>query len=112
MRYEGDRYFRSVDGVPGNPWIITTLWLAQYYIAKAKKESDFAEVHKWLAWAVKHASPSGMLSEQLHPYNGEQLSATPLTWSHSEYVMTIIKYLDRLEELGICLKCNPLHQDS
>jgi oligosaccharide amylase len=111
VRYEGDVYFRSVGGVPGNPWFITTLWLAQYYIAKAKKEGDFAPVHKWLAWAVKHASSSGMLSEQLHPYTGEQLSATPLTWSHSEYVMTVIKYLDRLEELGICLKCNPLYTE-
>ncbi len=112
VRYEGDRYFRSVDGVPGNPWFITTLWLAQYYIARAKKESDFTEVHKWIAWTVKHASSSGMLSEQLHPYTGEQLSATPLTWSHSEYVLTIIKYLNRLQELGICLKCNPLYYNN
>ncbi len=112
VRYEGDRYYRSVDGVPGNPWFITTLWLAQYHIAHAKKESDFAEVHKWIAWTVRHASFSGMLSEQLHPYTGEQLSATPLTWSHSEYIMTIIKYLNRLEELGICLRCNPLYQES
>ena len=110
-RYEGDIYFRSVGGVPGNPWFITTLWLAQYYIAKAKKEADFGPVHKWLAWTVKHSSSSAMLSEQLHPYTGEQLSATPLTWSHSEYVMTVIKYLDRLEELGICLKCNPLYTE-
>lgn len=108
-RYEGDRYFRSVEGVPGNPWFITTLWLAQYYVAHAKKETDFADVHKWLEWAVKYAAPSGVLSEQLHPYTGEQLSAGPLTWSHSEYVMTVIKYLNRLEELGICLKCNPLN---
>lgn len=111
VRYEGDRYYRSVDGVPGNPWFITTLWLVQYYIAVAKKESDLAPVHEWFAWATKYASPSGMLSEQLQPYTGEQLSATPLTWSHSEYVMTVIKYLDRLEELGICLKCNPLYQE-
>lgn len=111
-RYEGDIYFRNVSGVPGNPWIITTLWLAQYYIARAKKEADFAPVHQWLAWAVKHAGPSGVFSEQLHPYSGEQLSATPLTWSHSEYIMTVIKYLDRLEELGICLKCNPMYQEN
>ncbi|MFA5997052.1 MAG: glycoside hydrolase family 15 protein [Candidatus Paceibacterota bacterium] len=108
-RYEGDIYFRSVTGVPGNPWIITSLWLAQYYIALAKKESDFNIVHQWIAWAVKHAGPSGLFSEQLHPYSGEPLSATPLTWSHSEYIMTITKYLSRLEELGICLKCNPLY---
>lgn len=109
VRYEGDRYYRNVDGVPGNPWFITTLWLAQYYITRAKNEMDFNDVHKWLSWATKHAAQSGVLSEQLHPYTGEQLSATPLTWSHSEYVTTVIKYLDRLEELGICLKCNPLY---
>ena len=111
-RYEGDTYFRNVTGVPGNPWIITTLWLAQYYIARAKKDADFAPVHRWIEWAVKHAGSSGLFSEQLHPYSGEPLSATPLTWSHSEYIITIIKYLDRLEELGICLKCNPLYMES
>ena len=111
-RYEGDIYFRDTTGVPGNPWIITTLWLAQYYIAKAKKEADFAPVHQWLAWSVKHAGPSGIFSEQLHPYSGEPLSATPLTWSHSEYIMTIGKYLNRLEELGICLKCNPMYTEN
>jgi len=108
-RYEGDRYYRSVEDVPGNPWFITTLWLAQYYIERAKKESDFGEVHKWLAWVTKYAISSGVLSEQIHPHTGAQLSASPLTWSHSEYVATIIKYLNRLEELGICLKCNPLY---
>lgn len=109
VRYEGDRYYRSVEGVPGNPWFITTLWLAQYYIERAKRESDFGDVHKWLAWATKYATPSGVLSEQIHPHTGAQLSAAPLTWSHSEYVATIVKYLNRLEELGICLKCNPLY---
>ena len=109
-RYEGDVYFRDTIGVPGNPWIITSLWLAQYYIARAKTETDFAPVHQWLAWAVKHASPSGIFSEQLHPYTGELLSATPLTWSHSEYIMTVVRYLDKLEELGVCLKCNPLYE--
>jgi GH15 family glucan-1,4-alpha-glucosidase len=111
-RYEGDIYFRDTTGVPGNPWIITTMWLAQYYIARAKNEADFSPVHQWLAWAVKYAGASGVFSEQLHPYSGEQLSATPLTWSHSEYIMTIIKYLDKLEELGICLKCNPLYTEN
>ena len=110
-RYEGDLYFRDATGVPGNPWIITTLWLAQYYIARAKKESDFAPVHQWLEWAVRHTTQSGVFSEQLHPYSGEPLSATPLTWSHSEYIMTVIKYLNKLVELGICLRCNPLYQE-
>ncbi|KKU81740.1 MAG: Glycoside hydrolase 15-related protein [Parcubacteria group bacterium GW2011_GWA1_47_8] len=111
-RYEGDPYFQITSNVPGNPWIITTLWLAQYYIARAKKEADFEQAKKWLTWATEHASPSGMFPEQLHPYTGEQLSAMPLTWSHAEFITTIVRYLDKLEELGICLKCNPLYSEN
>lgn len=110
VRYEHDQYFRSATDVPGNPWIITSLWLAQYYIARAKKDSDFDEVRKWLDWTIKHMGASGVLSEQLDPHTGEQLSATPLTWSHAEFVITVIKYLNRLQELGICLTCNPLYR--
>ena len=110
-RYEGDVYFRDTTGVPGNPWIITTLWLAQYYIARAKNEHDLDPVHKWLAWAARHTSKSGLFSEQLHAYSGEPISATPLTWSHAEYIITVIKYLNKLEELGVCLNCNPLHTE-
>ncbi len=108
VRYEGDPFHRRAENVPGNPWFITTLWLAQYYIKKAKKESDFNEVKKWLDWTVDNSRASGVLSEQLDPYSGEQLSAAPLTWSHAEFVITVIKYLDKMEELGLCKKCDPL----
>ena len=107
-RYEGDPFYRQGDNVPGNPWFITTLWLAQYYIEKAKKEKDFEEAKKWLNWTVDNALSSGVLSEQLNPHTGKQLSAAPLTWSHAEFVITIMKYLDKLEELGLCDKCNPV----
>ncbi len=107
-RYEGDPFFRKVDDVPGNPWFITTLWLAQYYIARAKKEEDFIMAKEWMNWAVKHSLASGVLSEQLDPHTGEQISAAPLTWSHAEFVITVVKYLDKMEELGICEKCNPV----
>ncbi|OHA81494.1 MAG: hypothetical protein A2675_03420 [Candidatus Yonathbacteria bacterium RIFCSPHIGHO2_01_FULL_51_10] len=108
-RYEGDRYYRKNEEGPGNPWFITTLWLAQYHIAIAEQEKDFEVVKKWLNWVVDYAAASGVLSEQLDPKTGEQLSAAPLVWSHAEYVITIISYLDKLEELGICQKCNPVY---
>jgi len=107
-RYEGDPFYRRSDNTPGNPWFITTLWLAQYYVAKAKKEEDFQEVRKWLNWTVDHALASGVLSEQMDPHTGEQLSAAPLTWSHAEFVITVVKYLNKLEDLGMCDKCNPV----
>lgn len=101
-RYVKDNYFRSVEDV-SNPWYITTLWLAQYYIRVAKEAKDLEIVRYWLKWASDHSPASGVLSEQLHPYTGEQLSANPLTWSHAEYVRTIVLYHQKLEKLGLCL---------
>lgn len=112
VRYEGDRYYHISDDVPGNPWFITTLWLVQYYIAIAKEENDLQIVRKWFLWVVKNALPSGVLSEQLHPFTGEQISAAPLTWSHAEFVNTLIQYLEKLEELGICKACYDLNGKS
>lgn len=105
-RYEGDKYYQINSNTPGNPWFIATFWFLQYHIEKAKKESDMEVVRKQLLWTVDRALPSGILSEQINPYTGEQLSATPLIWSHSEFVLTVIRYLEKLEELGICKVCN------
>jgi GH15 family glucan-1,4-alpha-glucosidase len=98
-RYENDYYFRVSQNTPGNPWIITSLWLARYYLKKAKKKEELQVVYLWLDWVLKYAQPSGILSEQLNPFTGEQLSATPLTWSHAEYVHTIIELLEKNKEL-------------
>lgn len=106
-RYQGDTFFR-VGQNEGNPWFVTTLWLAQYYIAIAKTNQDLDIVRKYLAWAQQGARPSGVLSEQLHPETGFQLSVAPLVWSHAEFVITVTKYLKKLEELGLCVECNPV----
>ena len=53
---------------------------------------------------------SGMMSEQLDPQTGEQISASPLVWSHAEFVHTVIDYLEKLEEMGICVACNPVSE--
>jgi len=100
-RYQGDMYFRSSDNIPGNPWVITSLWLAQYHLFRAKSEADLEPVKNWLEWTAKSALPTGILPEQLHSQTGSPLSATPLAWSHAEFVTTIIQYLEKLESLGI-----------
>ena len=97
-RYEGDKYSHIEGGSAGNPWFITTLWLAQYKTAIAGSVADLEEVAKSLEWAAKFAV-SGMLSEQLNPYTGEQISATPLTWSHAEFVRTVIEYDKKMKSL-------------
>jgi glucoamylase len=107
-RYEGDTYHFMGGNYPGNPWVITTMWIAQYYISIAKDEKDMEPVKKYLNWALKYANPAGVLPEQFDPYTGKHLSASPLVESHGEFVTTVVDYLEKLEELGICEACNPV----
>ena len=99
-RYENDSYFRQVDTVPGNPWMITTLWLAQYEIAAAKRKEDLEKGVHLLNWAASHALASGVMPEQVHPITGAPLSVSPLTWSHATFIATVQQYLNRLRELS------------
>ncbi len=101
-RYERDYYFRVSDdfeNVPGNPWIICTLWLADWYIANAKRKSDLKGALDLLEWVTRCAPPTGVLSEQVHPYTLALLSVAPLTWSHAQFVTTACAYLDKLGAL-------------
>jgi GH15 family glucan-1,4-alpha-glucosidase len=96
-RYENDPYnqveTRRLDAVPGNPWFISTLWLARYYIRRGTAE-DRVAARFLIEWAAQHALPSGVMAEQLHPYTGEPLSVSPLTWSHAAYAATVLDYLE------------------
>jgi glucoamylase len=92
-RYENDYYHRQSKDVPGNPWFICTLWLAQWVIATAKTPEDFRPAVELLQWCVTHGLPSGVLAEQVHPDTHEPLSVSPLTWSHATFVMAVREYL-------------------
>jgi GH15 family glucan-1,4-alpha-glucosidase len=98
-RYENDGYMRSSEAAPGNPWFICTLWLADYYIAKAEAPCDLERALGILSWTASNALRSGVLSEQIDPDTGGQISVSPLTWSHSTFVSTVHNYLQRLRVL-------------
>jgi GH15 family glucan-1,4-alpha-glucosidase len=85
-RYEHDHYFESEPQYMGNPWYVTSLWLAQYYIRVGRHPDALAIVD----WAMAHSLPSGVMSEQVHPTGGQSVSVTPLVWSHAELINTII----------------------
>jgi len=102
-RYENDRYHRigdDVHNVAGNPWIICTLWLADWYLAIANKAEDLTRPREILEWAAAHALPSGILAEQLDPYSGAPLSVAPLTWSHASFVEVLLKYQAKASQLA------------
>ena len=90
-RSEDDDYRRTKQGIAGNYWYITTLWHAQYLIEKDNSEDAL----KILNWIKSHAMPTGMLSEQIDPVDGAFISPAPLTWSHAEYVSTLIDFVGK-----------------
>jgi GH15 family glucan-1,4-alpha-glucosidase len=98
-RYEADNYQRRTDEAPGNPWLISTLWLAKWHIAKAKDQADLDEAYKLIKWAAGRATETGIMPEQVHPKTGDPLSVAPLTWSHSEYIDAIMRYQEKKREL-------------
>ncbi len=102
-RYENDYYHQvsqDIENVPGNPWFICTLWLAQWHIATAQTEDDLKPALEILSWAADHALPSGVMAEQVHPYTNAPLSVSPLTWSHATLVMTVREYVARQAALN------------
>ncbi|TNF55649.1 glycoside hydrolase family 15 protein [bacterium] len=101
-RYQNDVYHRPSDSpanVPGNPWFISTLWLGEYFIARAESFQELFEAIPYLEWCVKNALPSGVLAEQVHPVNSSPLSVSPLTWSHSSFVWAVLQYTDKYNSL-------------
>lgn len=99
-RYIGDAYYRKTDKAPGNPWLICTLWLAKWYIAKAKGKKDMKRALELINWVANCSLETGIMPEQVHPLTGEPQSVAPLTWSHAEFVDTITKYVNKRARLG------------
>lgn len=102
-RYEGDNYHRVAghDKAPGNPWIVCTLWLAQYRIASARSIQSLEQALPLLMWVAEKALPSGVLPEQVHPETGEFISVSPLTWSHGTLVAAVLDYVEKAQSLGV-----------
>lgn len=86
LRYENDNYFLTKSQFKGNPWIVSSLWLAQYYIA-TKQQTKADDL---INWSLARQTSSLMLSEQFDPEDNHPLSVSPLVWSHAELVNTLL----------------------
>jgi glucoamylase len=78
-RYESDSY------IGGNPWVLTTLWVALYYI----RIKDFDKAKKYFEWSLKSRTELGLLPEQVSKEDGKPAWVIPLTWSHAMFVLVL-----------------------
>ena len=102
-RSENDRFHQvstDIGNVPGNPWVVTTMWLCRWYVARAHSTEDLRPAEELLRWAHRHALATGMLAEQFNPYSHAPLSVNPYTWSHAEFLLAVQAYIQRRSELA------------
>lgn len=86
LRYENDNYFLTKREYKGNPWIVSTLWLAQFYTSQGAIE----KAKSLLQWSLDRELHSGILGEQFDPLTATPVGVTPLVWSHAEMINTIL----------------------
>ncbi|MDE5413946.1 glycoside hydrolase family 15 protein [Alkalihalobacterium chitinilyticum] len=102
-RYSNDNYFKQTEDiheVPGNPWIICTLWVAKWHILKAVSIEELQPAYEIFQWVCEHSLSSGLLPEQIHPHTGEPLSVAPLTWSHATFIDVVNDYNQAFKRLS------------
>jgi GH15 family glucan-1,4-alpha-glucosidase len=99
-RYENDDYRRTSKDFPGNPWFISSLWLARWNIARASSLTELNAGLDLLSWVAKHSTQTGILGEQFNPQTGTSVSAQPLVWSHAEFVNAVCEYVDKHNSLS------------
>lgn len=85
-RYEHDNYRMADSSSLGNPWFVTSLWMAQYYLEVGRQD----EAHQLLDWARDCMWPTGVLAEQVDPRDNSETSVSPLAWSQAEYISTLL----------------------
>lgn len=95
-RYENDDYRRASPGITGNYWFIASFWMAQYCI----ETGNLTKAQEILDWAKSHSINTGIMSEQIDPITHEIISPAPLTWTHAEYIATLLDLASKQQEIS------------
>ena len=80
LRFEDDNYLGGK-----NPWVISTLWMALYYIKAGKKK----EAINLLNFVCKTANYNGLLAEQVDNSTLKPSWVIGLGWSHAMFVILL-----------------------
>ena len=89
LRFEGDSYMGGK-----NPWIITTLWMALYYL----KAGDISRAEMCFKYDVNTSAKHGFLSEQVSNDDENFQWVIGLGWSHAMFIIVLDELLRAYEE--------------
>ena len=89
LRFEYDNYMGG-----NNPWIITTLWMALYYI----KINDLYNAKKCFSFVVNTSLKHGFLAEQVNNEDKNFKWVIGLGWSHAMFIIVLNELLKANEE--------------
>ena len=84
-RFEDDHY------MGGNPWVIATLWMAEYYLETRENN----KARECLDFVLRTSAPHGFLAEQI---NNETMSSAwiiGLGWSHAMFIIVLKKMIEK-----------------
>ena len=84
LRFEYDNYMGG-----NNPWIITTLWMALYYI----KINDLDNAKKCFSFVVNTSLRHGFLAEQVNNDDKNFKWVIGLGWSHAMFIIVLNELL-------------------
>ncbi len=84
LRYKDDEY------IGGNAWIISSLWLALYYLEVGNRD----KAKELYDWVTNHSDSNGFLAEQIDKDTGKPAWIVGLSWSHALYVIVGKKLRD------------------
>jgi len=76
LRYEGDNY------IGGNPWVISNLWMAKYYLEAGNKKKAI----ECFEFVVKSVTELGFLPEQVDNNTMQAKWVIGLGWSHAMFI--------------------------
>lgn len=84
-RFERDQYME------GNPWTVTTLWMANYYIEAGEK----TKAKECFDLITKTCANHGFLAEQINNEKMGPAWAIGLGWAHAMYIIVLKKLIEK-----------------
>ena len=86
LRFEQDSYIGGK-----NPWPVSTLWMAMYYLKAGNKKM----AEQCFDFVTNSASPLGFIAEQVNNTTMKPEWIIGLGWSHAMYIITLAEMLKK-----------------